>query len=247
MYQRTSKKIFRICIFITIIVAIFFTIGIIILKYHVEGERDLPFKISNIKIISSVEGIDQINKQEKWNMVINQNNDIYLYIEKNEDYRDTEVIEDIVLDNFFINRKKEIGTNNIYMPSNTASYIFENNEDYKAQHIKFGGDLEQNIKDLKISNQGGLLVFRVANDNIGTYISNEDEEIKHNELLKKINIKESDFEAEITFDITINLSSKRSYKANINLEVIPSNFSKEGSSYQEIEDLSNIVFKRVEN
>lgn len=246
MYQRTSKKIFNICMLITIIALVLFTVGIIILRYHVEGEKDMPFKLSSIKVISSVEGIDQIEKKEKWNMVINQNNDIYLYIEKNDDYKDTQVIENIILDNFSVIRKKEIGTNNIYMPSNTASYIFENNDNYKIDSIKFDGDLEQNIKNLKISNQGGVLVFRVANDNVGTYISNEDEQVQHNELLKKINIEESDFEAEVSFDITINLSSKISYKANVNLQIMPKDFSREGSSYQEITDLSNIIFKRVE-
>ena len=100
MEQGIRKKLFHICMFISIIVIIFFIVGIIILKYHVEGEKDMPFEISNIKIISSVEGIDQENKQEKWNISINQNNDIYIYVEKNQDYKDTEVIENIILDNF---------------------------------------------------------------------------------------------------------------------------------------------------
>ena len=247
MEQGIRKKIFHICMFISIIAIIFFIVGIIILKYHVEGEKDMPFEITNIKIISSVEGIDQENKQEKWNISINQNNDIYIYIEKNQNYKKTEVIENIILDNFVITRKNEIGTNKIYMPSNNVTRIFENTESFSTQSIKFDGDIEQNIKELKISNQGGLLVFRIANDNVGTYVSNEDEEIKHNELLQKINIKESDFEEEVSFDITINLSSEKSYKAKIKLNITPSDFSKDGSSYQEINDLSNIVFKRIEN
>lgn len=247
MEQGIRKKIFHICMFISIIAIIFFVVGIIILRYHVEGEKDMPFEISNIKIISSVEGIDQENKQEKWNISINQNNDIYIYVEKNQDYKDTEVIENITLDNFLITRKNEIGTSKIYMPSNNETRIFENTESFSTQSIKFEGALEQNIKELKIANQGGLLVFRISNDNVGTYISNEDGEIKHNELLQKINIKEKDFEEEVSFDITINLSSKKSYKANIKLNIIPDDFSKNGSSYQEINDSSNIIFKRIEN
>ena len=133
------------------------------------------------------------------------------------------------------------------MPSNNEARIFENIESFSTQSIKFEGALEQNIKELKIANQGGLLVFRISNDNVGTYVSNEDGEIKHNELLQKINIKENDFEEEVSFDITINLSSKKSYKANIKLNITPSDFSKNGSSYQEINYLSNIIFKRIEN
>ena len=247
MEQGIRRKIFHICMFISIIVIIFFIVGIILLRYHVEGEKDMPFRISNIKIISTVEGVDQQNKQEKWNISVNQNNDIYIYIEKNQEYKDTEVIDNIILDNFLINRKNEIGESKIYMPSNNESRIFENSQNFNTQSIKFNGDLEQNIKELKISNQGGLLIFRIANDNVGTYVSNEDAEIKHNELLTKLNIKEEDFEEEVSFDIAINLSSKKSYKANIKLNIAPSDFSTNGSSHQEINDLSNIIFKRVEN
>ena len=100
MNIRTNRKIFHICLLIVVITALFFVTGVVILRYHVEGEKDLPFKISSIKIISSVEGMDQKDEQNKWNMSINQNNDIYLYIEKGNDFGKVEAIENVVLDNF---------------------------------------------------------------------------------------------------------------------------------------------------
>ena len=68
MNIRTNRKIFHICLLIVVITALFFVTGVVILRYHVEGEKDLPFKISSIKIISSVEGIDQKDEQNKWNI-----------------------------------------------------------------------------------------------------------------------------------------------------------------------------------
>lgn len=245
MQERTKKQIFHVTMFISIIAVIIFAVGMVMLRYHVEGEEDMPFDISDIKIISSAEGIDREDAQNKWNMVVNQNNDIYLYIVKNEDYTETEVIDNIVLDNFNIVREKEIGKEKIYMPSANASYIFENKEEYNTQSIKFEGDLEQNIKNLRISNQGGIIVFRYSNDNVGEYISNE-EEIKHNELFKKLNLYESDFNAKVSFDITINLSSHRSYRASVKLDLKPQSFLENGSSHQEIDNFYDIVFKRVE-
>ena len=56
------------------------------------------------------------------------------------------------------------------------------------QTIKYDGDMESNLKSLKITNQGGIIAFRCANDKIAEYTSNE-EEINHNELLKKLILK----------------------------------------------------------
>ena len=50
-----------------------------------------------------------------------------------------------------------------------------------------------------VSNQGGIVEFRCANNNIGVYKSDEDTEINHGELLKKININEEDLYANIFF------------------------------------------------
>ena len=75
-----NTKEFHICMVIFIIVVILFISGVIILKYNVEGETNLPFDLSKITVISSVEGADNEDAQNKWNISVNQNNDIYLYI-----------------------------------------------------------------------------------------------------------------------------------------------------------------------
>ena len=74
----SNTREFHICMLIVIIIAILFTAGIIVLKYHVEGEGNLPFELSKISIISNVEGNDNEDPNSKWNLTVNQNNDIYI-------------------------------------------------------------------------------------------------------------------------------------------------------------------------
>ena len=42
----------------------------------------MPFKITKISIIESVEGMETEGANEKWNFNVNQNNDIYIYRKK---------------------------------------------------------------------------------------------------------------------------------------------------------------------
>lgn len=247
MRDLINKKAFHICMIIVIIAAILFIVGILILKYSVEGEKNLPFNLNKIVIVSNVEGIDKENAENKWAMDINQNNDIYLYIEKNEHYNETEIIDKITLDNFVVNKKSEIGTAKIYKPNINETAIFKNSTENETQTIEYIGDLESNIKETKISNQGGLVVFRYSLEEIGEYISNEDEEINYGELLKKINIKNGDLKLNVSFDITIKLNSGKAFRATVTIDLPSENVVENGTTSQEVTDLNNIIFKRIEN
>ena len=105
--------------------------------------------------------------------------------------------------------------------------------------------MNSNIKEMKISNQGGLVVFRYAINNIGNYISNDDEEINHSELLKKLNVNDDDLKFKVTFDICITLNSGKAYKSNISLELPVNDVVNQGTQSTELTDLKNIVFKRM--
>lgn len=243
--QFVNTKQFHICIVTVIVVSILFIVGVISLKYSVEGETNLPFKLSKISIISSVEGTDIEDNTNKWNLVVNQNNDLYLYIEKNDNYKNTEIIESIKLDNFNIKQKPNIGELKLLKPdANLDSVIFKNITDNEVDSIEFLGSTQSSIKEMKISNQGGLVIFRYAINGIGNYISNDDEEINHSELLKKLNINNDDLKFSISFDININLNSKKTYKSTIDLDLPVNDVVNEGTQSREITDLENIVFKR---
>ena len=58
----TSKKAFHICMTIIIIAVILFVAGIMILKYQVEGETNMPFEITKITLISTSDGVNK-NKE----------------------------------------------------------------------------------------------------------------------------------------------------------------------------------------
>ena len=88
-----NTKAFHMCMVIIIIAIILFVLGIIILKYNVEGEKNMPFNLSKITVISSSEGVDKESGENKWAFDINQNNDLYLYIEKNSNFGKQEAIK----------------------------------------------------------------------------------------------------------------------------------------------------------
>lgn len=242
-----GKKSFHICMVIVMIAIILFILGMIVLKYNVEGETNMPFQLKKIILISSSEGVDKEAGENKWAFDINQNNDIYLYIEKNQNYEKQEAIKVITIDHINVQKQDEKGTIRFYRPNTSEdAKIFTNKEENSIQSIEYEGSMESDIKNLKISNQGGKVVFRYANDNIAEYVSN-DEEINHNELLKKSNITEENLKAKLTFDFTIETEAGKEYKASISLDMPVDGVIDNGTSSNEITDMSNIIFKRTKN
>ena len=126
--QRFSKKILNICIICIIIVAIIFTAVMLILNYDEKGETNMPFKVSKISIVSTVNGQDVENSEAKWDINVIQNNDVYIYIEKNDDYKKQETIKNVKLENITIAEKPEVGEIKIYKPISNDSVLFENKD-----------------------------------------------------------------------------------------------------------------------
>lgn len=241
-----KTKYFHIFVLLFIVFIILFVAGIASLKYNVEGEINLPFYLSKISVISNVEGIDIEDSTNKWNLSVAQNNDIYLSIKKKDNYKDTEIIENVKLDNFNIEQKPAIGEVKLLRPDDKVdSVIFKNSFENEVDKIEYTGSIDSSIKDLKISNQGGLVVFRYVINNLGNYISNNDEQINHSELLKKLNIRNDDLKFRVSFDIYISLNSSKIYKSNINLELPINNVVEEGTQSVEYDDLKDIIFKRI--
>ena len=246
--QRFSKKIINICIISVIIVAIIFIALMFILNYDVNGETNMPFQVSKISVISSTDGKDNPESEYKWNINCIQNNDIFIYVEKNEDYKGQTSIKSIKLDNFYVAEKPNIGEIKFYRPIEKENVLFENVEENEIKELEFIGGKSSNVGNLEISNQGGILKFRCANNNVGNYLSNDDEQINYNELLKKINVNEDDLKGRITFDITINLHSGKTFKAeSVSIEIPNENTVNDGTVGDENIYLKEVVFKRIEN
>ena len=146
-----------------------------------------------------------------------------------------------------VQKNKEIGTINFYRPNKAEQGgTFANTEENLIQNIEYKGTLESNLKNLEIANQGGIVVFRYANDKVAEYTSN-DEVINHNELLKKANVNEEDLKGKISFDFTIVTESGKEYKANMSFDLPVNGVVENGTAAKEITDLSNIIFKRTKN
>jgi len=242
MERYKDKKIIKTGIIAFILVLIIAIIGLIILKYEVEGENNMPFNISKIIVASSAEGVQKQGSEYKWDFDLVQNNDFHISIEKNDWYGKDEIIEKIVLENFNIDKEKS----KIYMPTVEEGKIFENLDKYAVKSsLEYTGDIETDIKNLKIANQGSTVLFRHSNINLGTYQSNDDEEIEHSgKILGKVNINIEDINNEISFDLII-VTNAHSYKANISIELNLDNLITDGVVSFEKTDCSNIVFKRI--
>lgn len=242
----TNKRYFHLVVIIIILVVLIFISGVIILRYQVEGETNMPFQLSKISIISSSEGIDKQATDTKWAFDVCQNNDIFLYIDKNENYGKTEAIQSINISGIEIESLKKENIK-IYKPDEKdEKLIFKNKEENIIENMTYTGEMKSNLKQLKISNQGGIIALRCSNEKLANYTSNE-EEIKHQELLKKAGVTIEDLQAKMKFILTIQLASGIQYQSEIRLELPIEDVIEKGTTSREITDMKDFIFKRVNN
>ena len=124
--------------------------------------------------------------------------------------------------------------------------IFNNEESNIAQEIVYTGGMESNLKNLEISNQGGLIVFRCSYDNLVEYAT-DDLEINNQQLLSKAGITNEQLQAKLTFDFTISTQSGKQYQTNISLDIPIGDVVGQGTTSEEITDMSDFIFKRIQN
>ena len=248
MYNSSTKKrLIKVIIFIIIIVSVLCAVGLYVLRYEVEGESNLPFKITKIIIAQSVDGTEAENHPERWNLSVSENNDIYIYLEKNSKYDKTEIIQSVQVNNMIINKNNTKGEAKLYKPVEDEKTMFKNLAENEINEITYTGDLESNIKQQKISNQGGIISFRYGINNIANYISNENEEVDYSKLLQLTNVTEEDIKTTISFDIIINLTTGRKYQTSLQLDIPTKEVIENGTNGIEITDFNDLVFKRLEN
>lgn len=240
-----KNNLLKKCLFLLFLAIIILIVVFIMAKYDVEGEKRLPFSISKILIVSTVNGQANDDNENIWNINIEQVNDIYMYVDKTSESE--EIIKEIKLENFIINQKPQIGDLNLLRPTGELSNLYaQSSQNYINEGITYLGGVIDDMKTLEISNTGGILGFRFALKNIGTYISNENEEINYDgRLLDKLGISIDSIKFNVSFDIIITTNKDVNYKGTINLEMPVETIITEGNSSKEITDFSDVVFKRV--
>ena len=246
MDQKRKEMIkFGIAAFILFIIAgIVFSI---VIQYQVNGETNMPFEVSKITIISTADA-DQNQEnpeQVKWNLNIHQNNDIYFYITKNENVQEQKTISSVTIENFKILKQPAQGNITYYMPNGGEGRRFEKEEHFQIENsLTFIGAKESNEKNLTIGNQGGTIPIRIANNDVGKYISNEDVQVIHDAtLLKLANVKIEEIQFSVSFDIVITIDNIK-YKANVKFDFPSEDILENGITKLDILDTKDIVFKR---
>ncbi len=230
-----------------ILVLTLILIGIIMIKYEVEGEQNMPFQLSKIIVVSTAEGVEPQKTNKKWDFNIFQNNDIYFYIDKNNQYKTEKqmYIDSISIENIRIVKAPEIGEVKAYMPNSSEGRLYDYSENYIVEEsLKYKGGTRSNAKTLEIGNQGGEVLIRFSNINIGKYESDVDEQIIHNgTLLEKIKKTTENIKFTVAFDFIITINKNR-YKAEITMDLPCGDIVKEGTVNFEKTDMKDIIFKR---
>lgn len=239
------NKAIRNSIWIFIIALAITFICLIILKYHVEGEQNMPFEVKEFLVVSTAEGYQKKEaKKNNWEVEIYQTNDIYINIKKNKNYKSTEIIKSIRIENIHIDNEPKQGEIEIFIPSSDEQ-VYNYKEKYKIENeITYEGDTKSDLKNLKISNQGGTITFRILNKTGKEYISNDDELRHDGTLLNKVNLSTEDIRTEVSFDIIINLESDISFFGNVTLQLPTGNIETQGITSLDKKDIENIIFKR---
>lgn len=240
-----KKNLFKRCLFISALVIVILLVILVMLRYEVEGEQRLPYKLSKILIISTVDGEKVEDGQNLWNISLNQVNDFYIYI-NSETEEEEQSIKSITFDNFVVS-KGELGEAKIYRPTGELENLYNHSEqNYIGDKITYLGDRIDDLKNLQISNKGGVVGFRLALENLGNYVSNEDTEIVYDgSLLNKINITNDNIKTKLAFDISIQTNNNVTYKGNVSLETPSGDLTLEGATNTEITNFDNVIFKRV--
>jgi len=249
MMELNSNKInTKKYLFVLLFVLALSIVAFIIIKYNVEGEKNIPFSITKLMIISSAETEELESNDNLYQANIIQKNDIYLAVEKNENYKKQDAIKKIILNNFNVIKEGKNGKLKIYRTA-MEEQAFNYNENYEIKDgIEFVGDLKTNLKAEKmtVANQGGLLEFSIVLNDLGKLTYGENENISSDgTLLKKLNLATEDIKKDISFDMIIELASGKTFKTTINLELPVGDITEEGVCTNENIDLNKLVFKRI--
>jgi len=240
-----SKRTIHAYILIVSVVFIFAIVAFLMLKYHVEGEKNMPFDIKEMDVISTAAGSNEKDDAGIWYSDLSQKNDIYFYIEKNSNDKKEDMIQSITFDNFQINKYNDKGAVKIYRPSGDNTYDYT--DDYIiTDSLKYLGAEATDEQQLEINNQSGVIGFSILTSGIGKYQISDDETLPiDGTLLKKAGITNDDIKMTVSFDITIETEAGDKFKASTVVNLPSGNILEGGVSNYKQTDLSSLVFKRI--
>mgnify|MGYP005780912247 CR=1 FL=1 len=245
MDKEKKKQIIKMCVAVVVFAIILLLVAIVMIRYQVEGDKNMPFNLSKIILISTAEGTET-EGDKKWNFTVYQNNDVYLYFDKNEEYWGEEKnIESVKIENIQISTAPTKGEVKVYMPNSVDGRLYSYDEEYLVNgSLEYKGAAESNSRTLEIGSNGGSALIRFSNTGLGEYSSDSDEEIVHDgSLLNKIEVGLDEIKFAVSFDLVIAVDNC-SYRANITLDMPSGDIISEGTCSLEKTDMSDVVFLR---
>lgn len=205
----------------------------------------MPFELSQLIVVSTAEGLDTEETENIWDFDLVQNNDVYITISKNMDYEETEIIKNVTINNIKIEDGPKVGDIVIYKPSTAEGKIYEYNEEYIVDNgITYVGSEAGSAKELEVSNQGGIIIFRLTTKNIGKYSSNEETVSHDGTILGKAGIEYDSIKYKVSFDIGIELASGIKFTGNMKVDMPVGDITTAGTASIEKTEFKDIIFKR---
>lgn len=249
-----NKKVQRIKFIIAIIVVIIVAvaIGVRIHIYNKSGEKNMPYTISKIIVVSTARKNENIDEQPTegtqsvWNFDIIQNNDVYIEI-NNKNTKKNEKIKNVSIEDIQILEAPQKGNLKIYMPNSLDGDRYTYTNEYEVgDSLTYRGADENSYKNLQLNRKGGIVSFSFTNKEVGKYVSGEDTEVTFDgRMLSKLNLKNEDLKSKVSFNLIIELDDEKKYSGKVELDINCEGLVENGTSKIEITDFSNIVFKRI--
>lgn len=254
LIKDSLKPKIKLCIAMTIIAIIIAFAIFTVMKYQVEGEKKVPFRIGKVIVISSAittdDDSDNSEQEDEenyiWNEKVVQTNDLYIYLDKSEDYGKDDIIRSVKIENIKILENVKIGKIQVYMPNSLNDGFYKYNNEYLVNTgLTYTGAGTDNPKTLEVCNQGGGIYISFANVGVGNYKSNDDEVIEQGgTILEKMNVSNDDLKFRVSFDLIIEVQDK-SYKTNLVLDLPEDGIVGQKETHREITDFKNVIFKRL--
>lgn len=194
----------------------------------------------------NTETAEQPEENYIWNEKVVQTNDIFIYLDKNPDYKKDDIIKSVKIDNIKILENVKKGKIQVYMPNSLEDGLYKYTNEYLVNSsLTYTGASADNRKALQVRSQGGGICISFANMGLGNYKSNDDQEIQQGgTILEKMNVSNEDLKFKVSFDLIVEVQDK-SYKTNIVLDLPIDGIAGQKETTREITDLQNLVFKRL--
>lgn len=242
-----TKTTFKKCLFLAFILVALTIVFSLVVRYQVVGEDNLPYAISKILIVSKVSTSDNDQTANLWDINLEEDNDVYIYIDKSDE-ESTDTLQSVTLENFRVTKPATLGNAVIYRPTGDLENLYDYSEqNYLGDSITYTGAKIDTMKTLEIRNEGGTIGFRASLENLGNYVSNEEHETitYDGSLIKKAGIEQEEIEFQLAFDVLITLNSNVTFKGTITLDLPNDDILTNPESNIEITDFSDVVFKRI--